>query len=95
MTINPTSSFRLPISPVQGGQAIRPSSAPTEAAASEQTSAARVPAGVNPQLWGVLTEAEQAFFVRQNSLGPLTYGPKQAAHMDAAGPRGQRIDVRV
>ncbi len=95
MTINPTPAFRLPINPLTSGQAVRPPVAPTAAAPADPASAVRAPEGVNPQLWGVLTDDEQAFFMKQHSLGPLTYGPKQTTHIAAEAPRGQRIDVRV
>jgi hypothetical protein len=47
-------------------------------------------------LWDLLTEDERAFFSQQNSLGALTYGRGRAAASTApaAGPIGQRLDVR-
>ncbi len=95
MTINPTPAFRLPIPPVSNGQAVRAPETRDSVSVPAHAAAPEAPKGVNPQLWGVLTDEEQAFFLRQDSLGPLTYGPKQSSHPSAEAPRGQRIDVRV
>lgn len=49
-------------------------------------------------LWDLLTPEEQTFFARQDELGALTYGPRDAsrgARPSAATPLGGRIDVRA
>jgi len=94
MTVNPT-SFRLPIPHVNNAQPVRPPATPPAAQPGSPAAAAPAPEGVNPELWTALTEAEQAFFLRQSSLGPLTYGPKSMEHANADAPLGQRIDVRA
>lgn len=53
------------------------------------------PEGVQPDLWQLLSEDEQAFLVQQLSLGPLTYGPNRRVSADASMPVGQRIDVKA
>lgn len=53
------------------------------------------PAGVNAELWSVLTSEEREFFLQDQELGALTYGRKQMAPMRSDAPRGQRIDVRA
>ena len=53
------------------------------------------PAGVNAELWSVLTQQEKAFFVQQRDLGSLTYSPTRSSPQAMDAPRGQRIDVTV
>lgn len=52
-----------------------------------------VPAGSDPALWSILTGEERVFFTRQAALGPIHYGPRNAAPAPDA-PLGGRIDVR-
>ena len=77
-------------SPLGGAQATLPSEAP---------------AGTDPELWGVLTTQERAFFAKSTASGPLTYGRvaagvqalqgnPAAANAFGAAARGARLDVR-
>ena len=63
------------------------------------------PAGTDPELWGVLTSQERAFFAKSSASGPLTYGRvaagvqalqgnTAAANAFGAAARGARLDVR-
>lgn len=102
------SGLRSPLAAAYGlGSVARPTApaAPAAPAASVQTAGAlartadvaEMPKGANPELWSVLTGDEKAFFARQASLGPLTYGPgARARSVEPAAlqaPRGQRLDV--
>jgi hypothetical protein len=51
-----------------------------------------VPVGSDPALWSILTSEERVFFARQAALGPVHYGPRNAAPAPDA-PLGSRIDV--
>ena len=64
---------------------------------------AEAPAGTDPELWGVLTADERAYFAKAAATGPLTYG-RVASRLNAlnglqqAAPpaaRGVRLDVRA
>jgi hypothetical protein len=64
---------------------------------------AEAPAGTDPELWGVLTSEERAYFAKAAATGPLTYG-RVATRLNAlnglqqAAPpaaRGVRLDVRA
>jgi hypothetical protein len=60
---------------------------------------AEAPAGVDPQLWSVLTTDERAQFSRLAQIGPLTYGRTTTAlsAQQATPPavRGARLDIRI
>lgn len=53
------------------------------------------PAGVDPELWSVLTGEERQFFSVSAEMGPVTYGREHTARHETALPRGGRLDVRV
>lgn len=53
------------------------------------------PAGVDPELWGILTAEEREFFSVAREMGPVTYGRQTEAANDTSLPRGRRLDVRV
>ena len=53
------------------------------------------PAGVDPEVWSVLTAEEREFFAVAREMGPITYGRRQEAANDTVLPRGRRLDVRV
>lgn len=53
------------------------------------------PPGTDPALWSVLTTEERAFYVKAQSMGPLTYRPGAASNPTAPPVRGGRLDVRV
>ena len=64
---------------------------------------AEAPPGTDPELWGVLTADERAYFAKAAASGPLTYG-RVATRLNAlngiqqAAPpaaRGVRLDVRA
>jgi hypothetical protein len=69
-----------PVSPRQGATGSAPAAATTAESA-------------RGSLWDKLTEAEQAFFIQQEALGSLSYGPRRGGASPSA-PTGQRIDVR-
>jgi hypothetical protein len=71
-------------SPVSARQGV---TGPAAGATSESSEPAR------GSLWDKLTEAEQAFFLQQEALGSLSYGPSRNGASPSA-PTGQRIDVR-
>lgn len=78
----------------------RPSAPPaarpeTSRDAREARALREVPAGVDPQLWGVLTSEERAFMLRAREMGPLTYRPGAPEGRAEAPSRGGRLDVRV
>ncbi|HEY0776460.1 MAG TPA: hypothetical protein VGD56_00715, partial [Gemmatirosa sp.] len=67
---------------------------------------AEAPAGTDPELWGVLTGEERAFFAKSSASGPLTYGRvaagvqalqgnAAAANAFGAAARGGRLDVKA
>jgi hypothetical protein len=68
-------------------------------ASAASTLPAEAPAGTDPELWGVLTTEERAFFSKAAASGPLTYGRVAAGMnpMAQAAPaiRGGRLDVRA
>ncbi len=53
-------------------------------------------AGVDPELWAMLSSDERVFYLRNAMTGPLTYGPGATADASSSpGSRlGGRIDVR-
>lgn len=75
---------------------------PTEAGASQakaataDSAAAESPAaGVDPELWAMLSSDERVFYLRNAMTGPLTYGPGASDASTSPGSRlGGRIDVR-
>ncbi len=53
-------------------------------------------AGVDPELWAMLSSDERVFYLRNAMTGPLTYGPGTTSQLSTSpGSRlGGRIDVR-
>ena len=81
----------------------RPATVPLSGA--QATLPSEAPAGTDPELWGVLTTQERAFFAKSSASGPLTYGRvaagvqalqgnTAAANAFGASARGARLDVR-
>ena len=68
--------------------------APAVTETSREVPDAMPPAGVDPELWSVLTTEEREFFGRLRDLGPLTYGRGKTGRQ-AAPPPGGRLDVRI
>ena len=70
----------------------------TTAARASQAAAAAAEspaAGVDPDLWAMLTSDERAFYLKNAMNGPLTYGPGASSMSAAPESRlGGRIDVR-
>jgi hypothetical protein len=62
-------------------------------AAARSEPATRGAALPGSSFWDLLTADEQAFFLHESSLGPLTYGTKPDAQSRA--PLGGRIDVKA
>lgn len=62
-----------------------------------QVSSADAPAGVDQDLWSVLTKEERSFFAKAGAMGPLTYGRSSAAQSPtpAPMPRGGRLDIKA
>lgn len=59
---------------------------------------AEAPAGIDAELWSVLTPDERGFYAKAGAMGPLTYGRSTATVAQAAAPvalRGGRLDVRA
>ncbi|MCC6774960.1 MAG: hypothetical protein IT360_27580 [Gemmatimonadaceae bacterium] len=55
------------------------------------------PQGTDPELWGVLTQDERAYFAKLGAMGPLTYGRVLSGQMPTSAPmaRGGRLDVKA
>jgi hypothetical protein len=88
----PLASTAAPKRAAHAHHAHHPHAASATAAASS-TDPAQAPNDAS--LWNLLTDDERSFFSQQNSLGALTYGRgAAAAAAPAAGPIGQRLDVR-
>jgi hypothetical protein len=88
--------------PGEGEAAREPRKAPAAPASGSESRETRqaqalreVPAGVDPQLWGVLTSEERAFMLRAREMGPVTYRPGAPEGRGEAPIRGGRLDVRV
>ena len=58
---------------------------------------ADIAAGVDPELWEILSADERVFYLRSAATGPLTYGPGTPSQASPSpGSRfGGRIDVRI
>ncbi len=67
----------------------------TERLAAVQSNMA--PAGVDQDLWSVLTKDERNFFVKMGGFGGLTYGQNASAVGVSNMPiaRGSRLDIRA
>jgi hypothetical protein len=81
-------------------QVVRPeptTGRPTLAPTGGRTLSAEPPAGVDPNLWQVLTADERTHFSRLSSMGPLTYGRgmAQSSAPQAPAVRGARLDIRI
>ena len=94
MTINGPIPVFPNVSPPAAQRATTPVAKPAVTPARTPTRAG-VPAGVNPELWSVLTGDERAFMVQELDLGAPTYGRKRTNPSRVDAPRGQRIDVRA
>jgi hypothetical protein len=84
--------------PAAPARPLRPAMAPAPAAGGRAL-AADAPAGVDPQLWSVLTTEERTHFAKLSAMGPLTYGRGLSAFSVADAPppavRGARLDIRA
>ena len=78
---------RVPTAPT----AARPATASAAGAGAGDVEEA--PANTDPALWKVLTAEERAFFARQESMGPLTYG-QRIVERAVVAPRGGRLNLR-
>lgn len=58
---------------------------------------AHAPAGVDQDLWSILSREERSYFVKAGAMGPLTYGRSQPAAGVAQAPlmRGGRLDIKA
>ncbi len=95
MTIHGPTPIVQPLNQPAVERAAPPTRKPnnTDVRAAQQP--ASPPAGVNAELWSVLTSEEREFFLQDQELGAITYGPKRTAPVRSDAPRGQRIDVRA
>lgn len=84
--------------PAAPARPLRPAMAPA-APAGGRALGAEPPAGVDPQLWSVLTTDERTHFAKLSAMGPLTYGRGLGAFNVADAPppavRGARLDIRA
>ena len=95
MTINGPTPIVQPFGQPVVERAARPTRTPSNANVRVADEVAPPPAGVNAALWSVLTSEEREFFLQDQELGALHYGPKQKTPMRSDAPKGQRIDVRA
>ncbi|MEO9019147.1 MAG: hypothetical protein ABI314_01450 [Gemmatimonadaceae bacterium] len=67
------------------------------AARTAQLSSPNAPAGVDQDLWGVLSKDERSFFMKAGTMGPLTYGRTSSPQTSAPAPilRGGRLDIKA
>lgn len=96
MTVGGPSPTLHPVGPqniLRSDQTNGAESARYVAQSAPATDPSPAPAGVNAELWSVLTRQEKDFFMQQSELGALTYAPARSSHQSVDAPRGQRIDV--
>jgi hypothetical protein len=67
------------------------------AARTAQLNSASAPAGVDQDLWSVLSKEERSFFMKAGTMGPLTYGRMSSSQGTAPAPilRGGRLDIKA
>lgn len=100
-TVSPRSPYGLETSAPAALPGVRPTF-PTRtqpilierpSAPDEETASLRPPKGTDPELWKVLTADERAFFAREDSMGPLSYGHRIAT-TPSLPARGGRLNLR-
>lgn len=94
-SIQPTRSTETEAQPSAQDVSLPYAPSGSDADASRASDSDTPPAGVDPELWSVLTAEEREFFSVAHELGPVTYGRATERSGDAAIPRGRRLDVRV
>jgi hypothetical protein len=67
------------------------------AARTAQLNSPDAPAGVDQDLWSVLSKDERSFFMKAGTMGPLTYGRSSSSQSPAPAPilRGGRLDIKA
>ena len=67
------------------------------AARNAQLNSTNAPAGVDQDLWSVLSKEERSFFMKAGTMGPLTYGRMSSSQTPAPAPmlRGGRLDIKA
>ncbi|MDQ2889531.1 MAG: hypothetical protein M3R65_03110 [Gemmatimonadota bacterium] len=67
------------------------------AARTAQLNSPNAPAGVDQDLWSVLSKEERSFFMKAGTMGPLTYGRSSSSQSAAPAPilRGGRLDIKA
>jgi hypothetical protein len=62
-----------------------------------QLNSATAPAGVDQDLWSVLSKDERSYFMKAGTMGPLTYGRTSTSQSPAPAPllRGGRLDIKA
>ena len=67
------------------------------AARNAQLSSSTAPAGVDQDLWSVLSKDERSFFMKAGTMGPLTYGRTSTSQSPTPAPilRGGRLDIKA
>ncbi len=95
MTINGPTPIVQPFGRPAVERAAPPTSKPQPTSVRAADQVVPPPPGVNAELWSVLTSEEREFFLQDQKLGAVTYGPRQTAPIRPDAPRGHRIDVRA
>jgi len=67
------------------------------AARNAQLSSSTAPAGVDQDLWSVLSKDERSYFMKAGAMGPLTYGRMSTSQTPTPAPllRGGRLDLKA
>lgn len=67
------------------------------AARSAQLNSTTAPAGVDQDLWSVLSKDERSYFMKAGTMGPLTYGRMSTSQSPTPAPllRGGRLDIKA
>lgn len=67
------------------------------AARTAQLNSPNAPAGVDQDLWSVLSKDERSYFMKAGTMGPLTYGRMSSSQNPAPAPilRGGRLDIKA
>lgn len=83
--------------PATTGRSIAEAIKQDASARAAQLNSAQAPAGVDQDLWSVLSKEERQFFMKAGAMGPLTYGRFSAAQTPAPAPmlRGGRLDIKA
>ena len=84
---------RPPADEAQRPPASEAGASQAKAATADSAVAESPAAGVDPELWAMLSSDERVFYLRNAMTGPLTYGP--GAPVDASSSPGSRLGGRI